>query len=66
VSASKTEPGHVFVVHGDLLTLACDAVLVPIDGSLDVSLHWMRWVPENEERKASHWEHNRVTEPAWV
>lgn len=43
-------PGHVFVLHGDLLALACDEVLVPTDLRLDVRPHWKRWVPSVEDR----------------
>jgi hypothetical protein len=35
--------GHVFVIHGSLLELACDAVLVPSDGAMHVVHYWGRW-----------------------
>ena len=39
------ERGHMFVVQGDLLKLACDSVLVPTDQWLNVPNYWGRWVP---------------------
>lgn len=35
--AHSLDPGHVFVVHGDLRLLACDDVLVPSDDRLHVT-----------------------------
>lgn len=40
---------HVFVVHGDLTQLACDAILIPTDARLSVREHWHAVVPENRE-----------------
>lgn len=37
--------GHVFVVHGDLLKIAVDGVLVPCDLTADVGPHWKRFRP---------------------
>jgi hypothetical protein len=33
--------GHVFVVHGDLRALACDAWLLPTDGALHITRGWL-------------------------
>lgn len=38
---------HVFVVHGDLLQLACDAIMIPTDARLSVREHWHPAVPEH-------------------
>lgn len=38
--------GHVFVVHGDLRKLACDAWLVPCDASARPEPHWTAWPPD--------------------
>lgn len=35
--------GHVFVVHGDLRSLACDAWLLPSDSTLYVVPSWLDW-----------------------
>lgn len=35
-------PGHVFVIHGDLTKLHCDAWLVPTDAGLNVSSGWTK------------------------
>ena len=32
--------GHLFAVRGDLLRLACDALVVPCDGRLNVTRVW--------------------------
>ncbi|WP_134767186.1 SIR2 family protein [Nocardioides sp. 1609] len=37
--------GHLFVAHGDLTRLACDAVLVPCDGAGNVSDSWSALLP---------------------
>ena len=41
-----TEPGHVFVVRGDLTQLACDAVLVPTTVDRSVTGGWRSLVDE--------------------
>jgi hypothetical protein len=38
-------PGHVFLLHGDLTRLACDAWLMPTDARLRVLSTWRRWPP---------------------
>ena len=43
--ARCTEPGHVFVVQGDLTTLSCDAWLLPTDRELRVAAKWHRGLP---------------------
>lgn len=40
---------HVFVVHGDLTQLACDAIMIPTDARLSVREHWQGVVPEHRE-----------------
>jgi len=40
---------HVFVVHGDLTQLACDAIMIPTDARLSVREHWHGVVPEHRE-----------------
>ena len=52
--------GHVFVAQGDLLSLACDSVLVPTDVTLDVRPHWDRWVPTRAQASSLSWQ-GRVT-----
>lgn len=42
VSAAD-DPGHVFVVHGDITAFACDAWLLPTDAHLYVTDAW--WTP---------------------
>ena len=42
--AITTTPGHVFVMHGDITRLGCDAWLLPVDGALNVRPHWSRTV----------------------
>ena len=37
-------PGHVFVMHGDITRLGCDAWLLPVDGGLHARPHWTRTV----------------------
>jgi plasmid stabilization system protein ParE len=44
-------PGHVFIAHGDLLSLACDEMLVPTDAALDVPPRWRRWRPSRSDRQ---------------
>lgn len=39
------DPGHVFVVQGDLTTLTCDAWLLPTDRDLRVAGKWHRGLP---------------------
>jgi NAD-dependent SIR2 family protein deacetylase len=56
----RSDRGHVFLAHGDLGQLACDVVLVPTDGDLDVREHWGRWVPTRTDRETIRWE-DRVT-----
>lgn len=40
---------HVFVVHGDLTELACDAIMIPTDARLSLREHWHGVVPEHGE-----------------
>lgn len=37
---------HVFVVHGDLTKLACDAWLLPTDSEVRVTAGWLRDAPD--------------------
>ena len=32
--------GHLFVVHGDLTAIACDAVLIPTDAGFTITSSW--------------------------
>jgi hypothetical protein len=48
---SNLGPGHVFVANGDLLSLACDEVLVPTDATLHVPPRWRRWRPNQSDRQ---------------
>jgi hypothetical protein len=56
--------GHVFVVHGNLLKIAADAVLIPCDASADVNEHWGRFALQpGEARKVQRELHGgRVSE----
>lgn len=46
----RAVPGHVFVVHGRLQDVTCDAIVIPTDTSFIVEPHWadVMGVPENE------------------
>lgn len=33
-------PGHVFIVNGDLTKIACDALLIPTDGMVNITPSW--------------------------
>jgi hypothetical protein len=37
--------GHLFVAHGDLTKLACDALLIPCDSARNVSRAWKELLP---------------------
>ncbi|WP_168914786.1 SIR2 family NAD-dependent protein deacylase [Microcella flavibacter] len=39
----------MFVVHGDLTELACDAIMIPTDARLSLREHWHGVVPEHGE-----------------
>lgn len=41
-------PGHLFITHGDLTSLACDAWLLPTDRSFDIEKNW--WVAMTDAR----------------
>jgi hypothetical protein len=41
--------GHLFLVHGDLRALACDAWLLPTDGAQHLSLSWRNGAPPGAE-----------------
>lgn len=36
----RSAPGHVFVVHGRLQDVTCDAIVIPTDTSFTVEPHW--------------------------
>lgn len=38
-----SDMGHVFIVHGDLRKLYCDAWLLPCDGRARPHTHWLEW-----------------------
>ncbi|QCW51519.1 SIR2 family protein [Nocardioides dongxiaopingii] len=42
--------GHLFVAHGDLTRLACDAIVVPCDGAGNVSDSWAALLPPDLPR----------------
>ena len=52
--------GHFFVVQGDLLRLACDAVVVPCDTHVDVNRAWRELLPV-ERVTPGHWDWDHVT-----
>ena len=37
--------GHLFVAHGDLTKLACDAILIPCDSAGNVNAVWREVLP---------------------
>lgn len=39
--------GHLFVAHGDLTNLACDAILIPCDANRNVNAAWEPILPAN-------------------
>ena len=39
-------PGHVFLTHGDLTKLNCDAWLLPSDAGLHVTSGWLQRLPK--------------------
>ncbi|MFA9430790.1 SIR2 family protein [Egicoccus sp. AB-alg2] len=57
------EPGHVFVVRGDLTQLACDAVLVPTTTDLSVTGAWRSLVDEVPDPPSS-WPNEPLLLPA--
>lgn len=36
--------GHLFIIDGDLTKVACDALLIPTDGSFDITPHWLPYL----------------------
>ena len=38
---TKTTAGHVFVIHGHLEDVTCDAAIIPVDTSFTVESHWL-------------------------
>lgn len=46
--------GHLFVAHGDLTKLACDAILIPCDSAGNVSRVWRDALPANMPVSRSH------------
>jgi hypothetical protein len=65
VSVTESK-GHVFVIHGDLLKLACDAVLVPSDISLVVEDYWGRWNLDRRDLPVLKKPERRVTEAVQI
>ncbi|HEX6516699.1 MAG TPA: SIR2 family protein [Nocardioidaceae bacterium] len=45
VADSVTVSGHLFVLHGDLRRLACDAVVIPCDSGNNVNRDWIELFP---------------------
>ena len=56
----------MFVIHGDLLELACDAVLVPTDEWMVVEGYWKRWKLDENRLKALKKKGFRVTGPVVI
>jgi len=53
MSAPVPAPGHVFVAHGDVTNIACDAWLLPTNRNLKVEDFWKfdaARIPEKPER----------------
>ena len=48
-----TDIPHVFVVHGDITHLACDAWLLPTDQNLSITSGWHKSLPDLNARLAS-------------
>lgn len=48
-------PGHVFVVHGRLQDVTCDAVVIPTDTSFTVEPHWDDAMGVDEHDKPAGW-----------
>lgn len=48
-----TDLPHVFVVHGDITHLACDAWLLPTDQELSITSGWFESLPDLDARLAS-------------
>jgi hypothetical protein len=58
--------GHVFVIHGDLLSISCNEVLVPTDMNKRVEEYWDRWWCSPEAVPAWLDKEERVTESALI
>lgn len=43
--------GHVFVIHGDLLKISADALLIPCDAGGEVLPHWNPYGPHPDRNK---------------
>lgn len=37
-------PGHVFIINGDLTKIACDALLIPTDGAVNITASWRQFL----------------------
>lgn len=37
-------PGHVFIINGDLTKIACDALLIPTDGVVNITPSWREFL----------------------
>ena len=61
MSETSGVPGHVFVIHGQLQHVTCDAALIPTDRGFRVEEHWLSVVGRSESRrpqKPVEWERN--------
>lgn len=47
---TQVDPGHLFVVRGDLRRIASDAVLIPSDRELNLTRSWWDLFPEEDLR----------------
>lgn len=56
-------PGHVFVIHGNLKDVACDAVLIPTDTSFGVRRHWTDVIDTAPDGKPDGWDENAFVAP---
>lgn len=56
MSNPTSVPGHVFVIHGKLQDVTCDAVLIPTDTSFTVEKQWWDVVgPNRHPQRPERW-----------
>lgn len=48
--------GHVFVIHGSLQDVTCDAVVIPTDTSFGVRRHWSKVTDTEQPSKPTSWD----------
>ena len=54
-------PGHVFLVHGHLQDVTCDAILLPTDTSFSVAPYWVDLIGDQPQRPAGWPRDGRVS-----